>query len=353
LLSQPDEDPLMSTSLFPSGGRRSAFTLIELLVVIAIIAVLIGLLLPAVQKVREAAARSQCSNNLKQHGLATANLHDTYGYLPPAVGCFPTRTWNYGPLPFYLLPFVEQQNLWNKAAGTVKAGGVVEQQYASSNNNVYDVPVKVYTCPSDPSLTTPQANGSATGLALSSYACNALAFSQATYNGGAGNLMACYVTGIDPGGLPTAASPLDWTYPICVGGNRIPASWPDGTSNTIIWTEKYAQCGPPKNGNQFTGSTQWGDRFAVYSAPYIGFYPNPNANPASVPVNYGVNGFFQVQPNPWQSKCISTVASTGHTAGIMCAIGDGSVRMCQQGMSPTTWWQALVPDDGLPMASDW
>jgi prepilin-type N-terminal cleavage/methylation domain-containing protein len=341
-------------------GFAAGFTLIELLVVIAIIAILIGLLLPAVQKVREAAARAKCTNNLKQMALAVHNMHDAAGSLPPTIGIWPNvtnlsagGTINYGPVQFYLLPYIELQSVWDASKATQTVNGVSVTTHVSNSNSVQSTVINTYICPSDPSY-IPEAGNN---FAFASYAANALAFSKQTYNGsGRSDYMNCYVTGPDPSKVDT----IDETYNICVGNKHIPTDFPDGTSNTILWTEKYARCGPPTTPNPgpdgFTGSTQWADRFAVYSGAWIGFYPDPNnPNPPSlVPLNYGVNGMFQVQPNPWNTTaCISTVASTGHSAGIQAAMADGSVRTCARGMSPQTWWMGLVPDDGNPPQSDW
>ncbi len=125
---------------------RRGFTLVELLVVIAILAVLIGLLLPAVQKVREAANRARCVNNLKQVGLALHHYHDTHRVLPPGISHkdgadpHPFMSWN-----TRLLPFLEQPGLWSQA----------QQAYARTRHFLSDPPhpisavVPVYTCPSD------------------------------------------------------------------------------------------------------------------------------------------------------------------------------------------------------------
>src|SRR5688572_27658830 len=140
---------------FPRTAPRRGFTLIELLVVIAIIAVLIGLLLPAVQKVREAASRIRCANNLKQLGLAAHNYHDSQGHFPPGIGYSPPAANGvFGTYFFHLLPYVEQDPLYQNSRGTAPFGAPVGPMmlYYPGNKNVYSQRVAVFLCPSDPSV---------------------------------------------------------------------------------------------------------------------------------------------------------------------------------------------------------
>src|SRR5438552_4934536 len=190
------------------NARRRGFTLVELLVVIAIIAVLIGLLLPAAQKVREAASRIRCANNLKQLGLAAHHYHDAHGHLPPVIGYYPPASGAFGTYFFHLLPYVEQDNLYRSALGSVPfppPDGPTTVYYPG-NNKVYGRPVPVFLCPSDPSV------GSDGGVTVAG-----VSFGASCY---APNAM------VNTQNAPPASAPQ--------GKARIPADIPDGTSNTLL-----------------------------------------------------------------------------------------------------------------------
>src|SRR5438105_4962885 len=136
----------MMKAWLTGGARRRAFTLIELLVVIAIIAILIGLLLPAVQKVREAAARTSCQNNLKQINLAAANYDATNGYLPPG---FSSANGSYMGSLAHLLPYIEQDNVYKQIPTTFFTSGASPGVWWGGAWTAANNRIKPFLCPAD------------------------------------------------------------------------------------------------------------------------------------------------------------------------------------------------------------
>jgi len=339
--------------------RRTGFTLIELLVVIAIISILIGLLLPAVQKIREAANRLKCSNNMHQIGLAVHNYEVTNGVVPPAwtpdsgPGTFNTGTGMInnvapviGTIHFLLLPYIEQDNIYQQA----KTGN---QLNSASNPLVYQSVVQIYLCPSDGSLNS---NTQRAGFKSTNYAANLMVF--------------------DPHGT----------------GN-VPQAMPNGTSNTVIFTERYKLCQPTFGTGSFTspgwawhpafsalfppGAAAYGYDTPVYGwRDYTTFWQVPQATgiPAdpSFDHTYSTDSTggvpFQVKPAP--QDCDYYVTQGAHTGVMNVLLGDGSVRTVRSslttGYSPTfggnttyppngagTWIAANNPKVKFPLGSDW
>ena len=348
----------------------SAFTLIELLVVIAIIAILIGLLLPAVQKVREAAARTQSANNLKQIGLGLHNVHDVYGKFPPTIGDFPygntdsskwptqRRPAAYGTIQHFLLPYIEQNAVFQ---------GSYDQSWIFSANNppgMSDPVIKTYISPLDPTLfgdnkADDWAANDPVHRGQCSYHSNWHAFS-----GGWGD---------------------DWQTG---GSRRMPAHFPDGTSNTIGFFERYTRCGNgTADGNwdsNIYASRMWAecgpnpgpiaqhyDETAGQNGTYIrrwlgpvwwialkgGYDPNGGAPPPSgypIDTKTGQAPYMTaIQNKPTLQDCQPSRLQAMSSGGMLVVMVDGSVRTVNTSVSLNTLAQAILPDDGLPLGSDW
>jgi prepilin-type N-terminal cleavage/methylation domain-containing protein/prepilin-type processing-associated H-X9-DG protein len=373
----------------PRRGFRAApgFTLIELLVVIAIIGILVGLLLPAVQKVREAANRMSCQNNIKQIVLANHNYHDAYSQFPP--GCYmPYAKNNYHPTqdltsPFgpnwavYILPYMEQGNLYNLAnVGSYAASVPADvRNFAAYNlgwRGIVATTVKSYLCPSDPNNRQPYTDASGVDAPL--VPANGI-WARGNYAGTAGFTDSDHTTddnaaatanpfngrGSDgvvpnnPANPPLSKGPI--FYFSTKGTGSTIASITDGTSNTDMINE--VRCGM----SPLDSRGVWAIGHPGSSLTNAGrnYNPTPN-NTLDSPDGqtfgdelencykfwyYGLGqqnlGCF---PNTAGDDMNSAQARSAHTAGVNAGFADGSVRFITNSIDQYTWCILQSKNDG-------
>ncbi len=336
---------------------RPGFTLIELLVVIAIIAVLIGLLLPAVQKVREAAARTTSSNNLRQIGLAVANFDSQKKRMPPLIGLPLLNDSRYsvsGPIHVFLLPYIEQDALYVKVPSGPTAGLVEPGSQVPSAQQF----LRTYISPLDSTHTSGMVTIGNAQYGATSYAANAFLFAN---------------NPAYPNQAWPSAPPPTYTSSRQLDRGMSISEIKDGASNTVMFVEKYSVCATLPSGP--AGGAVWGmpsigtavvpGAFTFNSSATPPSY-TPNANALYLPIYFtNLNSSVAItaaNPNPpagIQTKpkiglCDPYSAQAGTYAGLLVLVADGSVRTVDESRGNTgVWVSALRPDDGNALPGDW
>ncbi|MFO0799480.1 MAG: DUF1559 domain-containing protein [Gemmataceae bacterium] len=338
---------------FARPGTRRGFTLIELLVVIAIIAILIGLLLPAVQKVREAAARAKCQNNLKQWALAAHSYQDTAGGLPPAMvvpgatfSTAPDNTTGYGPNWITLiLPYIEQAPLYNQQVTSITSW----LNNVNTDHNWRLVRTATFNyaqCPSDPRNTTPY-GGAGGSWVRGNYAANLGPTGQEANDGGSTsfaltvNGVTTSLNGRGPFWFTTRAPHKCMT----IQGIQ------DGSSNTIMMSEVLSGL------NAADSRGVWA--MGHIGASSIGSYGKgaaltPNAKNDLSDIITTCPGSAAAALNLGCANGSNTVATarSAHTGGVNAAMGDGTVRFIRDSISQLAFYQLGSAQDGQPMPAD-
>jgi len=313
--------------------KRRGFTLIELLVVIAIIAILIALLVPAVQKVREAAARTQTNNNLKQCALGCHSFHDTYRKFAPAydVGGMYTGAGNQQTFWFHLLPYVEADNLYKNPAGL--------------NSSPPTAIVPPYNAPSDPY------NADQAGKVNFGANVRVFAFQTINANNGTGTA--------GPNSL-TSAVTVPSSGSVISGLTMGRLTSMDGTSNTIMMVTKYSDC------QGSSGTTGAYTKIQTHPGVVGGGFALGGLHNTAAQRAYGTSPFtymFQITPRndadggtATGSCCNYQAYYYGHafgSGGLSSALCDGSVKNISPTMTPTTFQRATCPGDGQVLDSTW